>query len=137
MTRALYLIDANVILRFVLDDHQFHSQSARRLFARAVKKEIVLEIPFTAIAESVFTLFKLYKHKRQDIARELTRIINASGTHFSGPVWVMEALKEFGEINISFGDACIAAEARYSKLIIASFDRGFDKLPGIERYEPR
>jgi len=132
-----YLVDANLILRFLLNDHPEHSSAVKRLVARARKREVSLEVPFVALTETVFTLKSFYKKDRQDIAREMTKILTTPGIKFRGPTWVFDAIEELGMRNVSFGDACLAAEARVDKLPVASFDRDFDGLDGVTRFEPK
>ena len=81
-------------------------------------------------------LFRHYKLPRKAIADELLKLIDAKGIRLRAPAWTKEALREFGARGVSFGDACIAAEARASGLKIVSFDRDFDSFEGVMRYEP-
>jgi len=72
-----------------------------------------------------------------DIAREFLKILSAPGIKLIGPAWILDAMEEYRTRNVSFGDACLAAEARIENLAIASFDRGLDSFPGITRFEPK
>ena len=65
-----YLVDANVILRFLLDDHPKHSAAAKRMFGRVRDKEITIEIQFIALTEMVFTLLSFYKRSRTEGSRK-------------------------------------------------------------------
>ena len=47
-----YHLDANVVLRFLTQDHPVHSKAATRLFEKAKEKEIVLEIDVVILAEA-------------------------------------------------------------------------------------
>lgn len=137
MTGAPFLVDTNVILRFLLNDHAVHSEAARRLVERAEKREITLEIPFITVTEVVFTLRSFYKKKRNMIADEIIKILNTPGMNFRGPAWVLDALEEFGKRKVSFGDACIAAEARVFEIPVMSFDKDLDGFDGIVKFEPQ
>lgn len=104
---------------------------------RAEKREILLEVPFIAVVEIVFTLRSFYKRNRLEIAREVIKILNTPGINFRGPAWVLDALEEFGKRNVSFGDACIAAEARMLDMPVLSFDKDLDGFDEIVRFEPK
>jgi hypothetical protein len=46
-------------------------------------------------------------------------------------------VEDYRDKNVSFGDACLAAEAASARLPVASFDRGLDKFPALKRHEPK
>ena len=96
----------------------------------------MLHVPFIAVTETIFTLQSFYRVEREDIAREFLKVLSAPGIKLAGPSWTLEAIEEYRARNVSFGDACLAAEARAEKLPIASFDRGLDGFAGIKRFEP-
>ena len=135
--RPPYLADANLLLRFLLNDHAEHSAASRRFMARVHAREITLEIPFIALTEAVFTLLSYYKRDRQDVSREVLKILNAPGVNFRGPEWMLAALEELGIRKVSFGDACLAAESRFTEIPVVSFDRDLDKFDGVVRFEPK
>jgi predicted nucleic acid-binding protein len=130
-------VDTNILLRYLMADHPQHSHAAKRLMEEAGTGKIQLEIPLVAVMETVFTLQSFYRVPREDIGRELLKVLTAPGTKLAGPGWLLGAVDEFRSRNISFGDACIAAEARQENLPVASFDKDLDSFPGIKRFEPK
>jgi predicted nucleic acid-binding protein len=66
----------------------------------------------------------------------MAKIVNAAGVRLSAPEWISDAIAEYSNQKISFGDACIAAEARKNRLVVASFDRDFDSLQGSRVLNP-
>jgi predicted nucleic acid-binding protein len=131
-----YLLDTNVLLRFLLNDQPAHGAAAKKLFEDAGAGKLALLIPFIAITEAVFTLQSYYKVDRADIGRELLKLLTAPGAKLACPAWILGAVEDFRTRNVSFGDACLAAEAAANKIAVASFDRGLDKFPGLKRHEP-
>lgn len=131
-----FIVDANVILRFFLNDHKDHSPAARALMSKARNGEAQLEVPFLTLLETAFTLGRTYKHPQRQIADELAKLLNSPGIKSLAPSWISEALELFGTGSLSFGDACIATEARHAGLRVASFDTDFDSLPDITRFDP-
>jgi len=132
-----YLLDANILLRFLTNDHPNHSAAAKKLFLDAGSGKISLRIPFIAITETIFTLRSYYEIDRADMGRELLKLLTAPGVALTCPHWVLEAVEDYQARNISFGDACLAAEAKADQFPVASFDRGLDKFPGLKRHEPK
>ena len=131
-----YLLDTNILLRFLRNDHPAYSGASRKLFEKANAGKLQLLIPFIAIVEAFHVLRTQYKTDRTLAAREMIKINNAAGVSLSAPAWISDAIDEYSKSSISFGDACIAAEARATKVTIASFDTDFDNM-GVKRHEPR
>jgi len=135
--RPTLLVDTNILLRYLMADHPQFSQAAKRLIEEAGTGKIDLEIPFVTVMETVYTLKSFYRVKREDIGRELLNVLSAPGIRLIGPGRLLGAVEEFRTQNVSFGDACLAAEARQENLPVASFDKGLDGFPGIKRFEPK
>jgi predicted nucleic acid-binding protein len=135
--KPAYLLDANILLRFLTNDHRDHSPAAKKLLIDAGSGKISLRIPFIAITEAVFTLQRHYEIDRADIGRELLKLLTAPGITLTCPHWVLEAVEDYQMRNVSFGDACLAAEAKADHIPVVSFDRGLDKFPGLKRHEPK
>lgn len=131
-----YIADTNILLRFLTNDHAGHSPAARELIRAASTGALVLVVPFVAISESVFTLRGLYKHDKKETVEQLQLLLNSKGIKTTAPSWIHKALDEYSKSKVSFGDACIAAEARHEELPVATFDSDFDTLPKISRFDP-
>jgi predicted nucleic-acid-binding protein len=134
---SIYLVDTDVLLRFLRDDHAFHSLAAKTLFDDARSGRAGLRIPFITIAETIFTLQTQYALDPADIGRELPKLLNAPGITLTCPDWILQAVESYRDKNVSFGDACLDAEAEADELTIASFDRGLSRFPTVKRYEPK
>ena len=134
---AEVLVDTNILLRFLMNDHPEHSKRAKALIERAGAGKVTLWVPFITIVETLFTLQSFYQIERGSIGLQLLKVLSAPGIKIAADSWILEAIEEYRTRNVSFGDACLAAEARYKNLQIASFDRGFDKFPGIVRFEAK
>jgi len=59
-------IDANVVLRYVLEDHADLSPKAKKLI-----NENIVETPIEVLCEVVFVLMRVYGIARKDIADTL------------------------------------------------------------------
>jgi predicted nucleic acid-binding protein len=132
-----YLLDTNILLRFLVQDDQHKASAVKRLIEGARSGKVVLDVPFVAIAEAIHTLRSFYGVPQDQAAREISNFLNGLGIRLTAPSWVLDALEECQRRGISFGDACIAAEARAGALTVASFDTDFDRFPGVIRFEPK
>ncbi len=109
-----YWIDTNIILRFLLNDHTLHSPLAKQLMINARQGKAVLKVSPIVVLEAVHVMRYEYDYSKTDIQSALTKFENMIGIEFEEREIVLEALhhyKEYGKV--SFGDAYIAAKARY------------------------
>jgi predicted nucleic-acid-binding protein len=80
-----YLLDTNVLLRFLLDDHPELSRAAARLFQQAADEKCLLILADLCIAEAVWVLTSYYKIERQKVADSLAKLLLKAGSKF--PAW--------------------------------------------------
>jgi predicted nucleic acid-binding protein len=134
---SAYVLDANVLLRFLTQDHPVHSKAATTLFERAKRKEVTLEIDPVILAEVIFTLEGYYQKARADIASVLLRLISNPGIETDHRPEILDALRRYHNHNVDFADAWLAALAVAKKKAAASFDRDLDKFDDVTRFEPQ
>jgi predicted nucleic-acid-binding protein len=134
---SIYLLDANVLLRFLTQDHPVHSQAATALFEQAQKKEAALEIDPLILAEVIYTLEGYYQKTRADIASVLLRLISSPGIEAERRPVILDALRRYQNFPVDFADAWLAALAVAKKMAAASFDRDLDKFTDVTRFEPQ
>jgi predicted nucleic acid-binding protein len=131
-----YLLDANVVLRFLVQDHPVHAKAATRLFARAENGEIELLVTPWIVAEIVYGLSSIYNVGRGEISKLMKAIISAVGVVAESRGPLLDALDRYAAKNVDFADALLAAQAAALKVGICSFDRDLDKFSDVERFEP-
>lgn len=124
-------LDANIILRFLLDDHPQMSEAARHLFHAAERQEVRLLVDPVTLEECCFVLTGKYYASRfaskQVIADILTRLLFLPGVE-ADTVILMETLESFAKHNVDFADAYLATLARHQAVMVASFDQDFRRL---------
>ncbi len=132
------LIDANVILRFLVEEEAETpmAQRAKALFARVNRnREKILVLP-CVIFEVVYVLEKFYKTQRKIIADILARLIRAKGISVPGKNRIISALEKYASTPVDFVDCYLAAVMELGDVKeIYSFDRDLDKL-GVKRLVP-
>lgn len=133
MTR--YLLDSNVVLRFLVRDHPAYAKAATRLFLRAEIGEVELLLAPWIVAEVVYGLTRIYNVTRGETAKLLKAIVSAVGVVAVDREVILDALRRYAAKNVDFADALLAAQAVSLKLSPASFDRDLDKFDDLKRYQ--
>ena len=129
MKDTVYVIDTNVILRYLLADHkEFYYQ------ARAVMEEVRIGdrkvlILDSVIAECVYVLIKIYNVPRKEIAEKLKGILAYKGVAGREKERLREALDIFAGSNVDIVDAFVFVFATAEKnRRLLSFDKDLKKL---------
>lgn len=125
------LVDTNLIVRLLVDDHDEHARVADKLIAAADRGELTLVLLPTVLAECVFVLGSFYKHSRTEIAQALSALIASPGIELSGKPIQLAALDRFRNSSAHFVDCLIASTAARDDIPIATFDRDFRKFPDV------
>ena len=133
MTR--YLLDANLVLRFLLDDHPTLSARAATLFARAAAGECTLVLPSVIVAECVWVLRSFYDETHADIARTLSSFVTRPGISADDSALVVDALERMGRTRLDYVDCYLAARGARTGEAVASFDEDF-RNDDIVRWAP-
>ena len=115
------IIDANVVLRYLLRDHEEFYREAETLFNQAFSGKKKVFINDAVIAEVVYVLSGFYKVSRQEIAQVLKELLKAKGISAVDKDVLVNALKIFAEKNIDFVDCLICAYG--NRCQVMSFDR--------------
>jgi predicted nucleic-acid-binding protein len=130
-------VDANVILRHLTQEPPDQAQQVLALFRAAEAGQVLLRVDATTIAECVWVLSSVYIHARADIATTLADFVTADGIACDDRDVLIAALRLYATHNVDFADALLAARmTERGATHLYSFDRDFDRLPGIARLEP-
>ncbi|HRI12464.1 MAG TPA: PIN domain-containing protein [Verrucomicrobiota bacterium] len=133
---ARYLVDTNVLLRFLSGQPAKQAEAAKRLFESAAAGNASLEVSPVIVAEAMYTLVSFYKVDRVDAAVKLAALLRRRGVKVRDAEQVFGALERLQKINLGFADAFLAAGGADEGVPVASFDRDFDKFKDVTRYEP-
>ena len=130
-------LDTNVILRHLLADDPDQSPRATAYLQRIELSEIQVHISDTVVFETVFTLERTYKFARSRIRDVVVPLLELPGIVLPGKLRLRKTFDLYVDHNLPFADAYHAVTAGALKLDdIVSFDRDFDRIPGITRIEP-
>lgn len=131
-----FLLDANVLVRFLVQDDPKQSAAATALFEKAERREVVLHLDALAVAETVYVLIGRYGRSRTEVVNVLLAIIQNAGIETMEGDVVTDALQRFAAFNVDFSDAWLASRGAQLRRPVASFDRDLDKFKDIKRFEP-
>jgi predicted nucleic acid-binding protein len=130
------ILDANVLVRFLRDDHPDHSPRARALIAKAEAGKVRLVLLDAVVAEVVFVLTSVYDCPRHKVAEALLAFVNHGGIECPEAEVIADALQRFAAKKVDYMDCFLAAVAKSRDNPVASFDHDFRKFDDIECRTP-
>lgn len=125
------LIDTNLIVRHLAQDHEKHAKAAAKLFEACDRGDVVLVVLPEVLAECVFVLESFYKHARANIAVALAELMSSPGVETDAPALRLDALSRYGKTNVHFVDCVLAASAAAGHTPVATFDQDFRKFADV------
>jgi predicted nucleic-acid-binding protein len=125
------LVDTNLIVRYLVQDHEKHAKAAEKLFDACDRGDVVVVVLPAVLAECVFVLESFYEHPRADIASALGRLISSPGVEIDNAPIQLDALDRYRKAKVHFVDCLIAATAANEKMPVASFDQDFRKFTDV------
>ncbi len=121
------LIDTNVIIRFLVGDHEEHLIESTKIFEAIESRRIEVEILDTVVMEVLFVLIKFYKLPKENVINDLKSILALEGIVNTNKVILFEALSIHLDKNIDFVDALICAKSKIQGYEWISFDSDLKK----------
>ena len=125
------LLDTNLIVRYLVQDHEKHSKAAGKLFEACDRGDLVVVVLPAVLAECVFVLDSFYEHSRENIAAALSTLISSPGVEISEPEIHLDALSRFRRTKVHFVDCLIAATSAAESTPVATFDQDFRKFTDV------
>ena len=116
-------VDANIILRYILNDHAELSLRAKKLI-----DENTIETPIEVLCEVVFVLNRVYKVNRKDIADTLLDFYSSTNCILAHREAVISGIKYYGEKGFDFVDCILAGYYEIENIAIHTFDEKLEKL---------
>lgn len=133
-----WVIDANIILRAVLQDVPAQAEKVASLVRQAEAGEVMLRIPEPVLSDVVYVLSGM-KIPKKEIATAVRDWLNLPGVAPLGIAVdvIHTTLDLFVDKNIKWSDALIAARMfEWGYQEICTFDHHFDRIDGIVRQQP-
>ncbi|MFA6291522.1 MAG: PIN domain-containing protein [Victivallales bacterium] len=117
------IVDANVILRYLLDDHPVHSVRAADII-EASSIFILTEV----VCEVVFVLEKVYSVERREIMDKLVCLLQFPNISTDNAEIIKEGLKFYSTRRIDFVDSLLCAYNKVNGDEIITFDEKIIKI---------
>jgi predicted nucleic-acid-binding protein len=125
------LVDTNLIVRHLVQDHEKHAKAAGRLFEACDRGDLVIVVLPAVLAECVFVLESFYEQPRGDIASALGTLISSPGVEIYETAIHLEALDRYRKTKVHFVDCLIAATASAENTPVSTFDQDFRKFADV------
>ena len=130
-------LDTNVFLRHLLGDDPKQSPRATGFFQRVERNELRARTSEIVVFEVVFTLQRRLRLSKEAIRDSVLPLLELPGLILPRKRRFSDVFDLYVDHNIAFADAYHAVLMKQAGLTeIVSFDREFDRLPGIRRIEP-
>lgn len=122
------ILDTNIIIRFLGNDHPEHSPKARNLFKRMTNNELTLILDPIVVAECVYVLSgKYYGYSREEISDWMTKLIEFC--EVDNKEVLLTAMTNFANYKVDFADAYLASKSEHLGEQVATFNtKDFEKM---------
>lgn len=117
------IVDANIILRYVLDDHTELSPKAA-----AILEQQIVTLPIEVACEVVYVLQKVYAVDREEICQQLGNLLNENLVAMEKPVVFLKALECYSKSKFDFVDCLLWAYHTVDLQTIFTFDNKLHKF---------
>ena len=126
-SETICLIDTNVILRYLLDDHPEFSPKAIQFMVDVSKGEVKAEIADFVLMECIFVMKKHYKIPCTLVVDRLVKIVNFEGIINTNKAILINALLSYEKYKTDIVD-CLLCSYSSKNRIDVSFDKDFKIL---------
>lgn len=116
------IIDANVFLRYILDDSEKLSPIASRIIE---SKEI--ELPTEVLAEIIYVLEKVYKVPRKTITKIFKMFLDKYNVSVNNPELIKQSLNKYSTSKLDLIDCILYAYKKVENREIMTFDKELSK----------
>lgn len=119
----MQILDANIVLRYLLGDHEDLSEQAARIIDNNAT-----HLPTEVLCEVVYVLEKVYKAERTDICSQLILYLTNTDTLLPNQQVAFLALRYYTERKLDFVDCLLAGYAIAEGTEIHTFDKNLRKF---------
>ncbi|MFK5975811.1 MAG: PIN domain-containing protein [Sulfurovum sp.] len=121
------LLDTNVIIRFLVRDHEEHYIKSIEIFRAIEEGQIEAMLMDFILAEVIYVLRRIYKYEKTEISSTLKKLLLYQYLYTENKLITFEALEIYANKNIDFADALLCAKQNLEGFEIISFDKDIKK----------
>lgn len=125
---TVYFADANIFLRYFLNDVPAQTREATKYFQQAKSGEVQIILCPMIIFEIFFVLKEGYKFSKEQIVDTLGNIINVPYLEVEEKTIFNDVLLFYLEKNLDFADCYLYVRSQSSGGKILTFDADFKKI---------
>ncbi|MEN9406474.1 MAG: hypothetical protein RLZ12_758 [Bacillota bacterium] len=111
------IVDANVILRYLLNDDQDLAQQAIKII-----EENSVYIPTEVLSKVIFLLEKVYQVDREATCEALLKLASYDNVSFMDKKLVYSVLEYYGKNELDFVDALLYGYSKAKNIQVITFD---------------
>ncbi|MBI3558995.1 PIN domain-containing protein [Candidatus Gottesmanbacteria bacterium] len=100
----IIVIDANVFVRYFLNDHPILSKKAKEIFLQAQKLQTKIYFDEIIVAEIIWLLTSFYKMEKTTILSGLSKLISQDWVINPRKNLLLTALELYGQENLAYID---------------------------------
>ena len=123
-----YLIDANVIIRYLTQDDEKLFIKAKEIFDKIISNKIQVIIYDLVIMETFFVLTKFYKLSKKEVIDTLIEIMLLPGVINPDKKIIIDTLNMIKTSNVDFVDALLCNKSKQFDYKLISFDKKLNKI---------
>lgn len=112
------IVDANVVLRYLLNDIEDQARIATNYL-----EQHKVNIPTEVIAEIVYVLERVYKISRKEISSKLSSLISYPNIEIENKEVITESFKIYAQRKLDFVDSILCAYKTIRNVEIITFDK--------------
>ncbi len=126
-------VDTNVLVRQLTGTPADAAAASARLLISGE----TLYLPDLILAEVIYVLQSVYAVPRERIAKLALGVLSTEAVRVEDLALLSRAIEVYEAYRLDFADAYLVASAEVTGIgRIASFDRGIDRVPSVQRVEP-
>jgi len=116
------VVDANIILRYLLDDHAELSPKSAEIL-----EQQTVTLPIEVACEVVYVLQKVYAVDRQDIQTQISNLLHENLVNMDNPAVFLNALECYSTSTFDFVDTLLWAYHAVEQQEVFTFDHKLHK----------
>lgn len=124
----MYVLDANTLLRFLLDDIPSQTRLVKEKIKLAKQGELRLTVHTLVIFEVIYALTKIYGFSREKVVHGLKRLISFKYLDIPEREIISEALEVYLVKNLSFVDCFLYKLSHKLNAELFTFDKNLEKF---------
>lgn len=123
-----YLIDTNIILRFLLKDNERYYQQAAEYFRKAKNGIVELYLIPEVLFEIDYVLRGVYGLSKKETVDILLKIVKTPYLKINNQTMMIDVVERYQSLNIDLFDIYLSFLAKEENATVLSFDRDFEKI---------